>query len=116
MVRNTYDFDCARPTSFWFVICDTFVDIDGFSTKMRNFLRKSLKTYDIQRVSADEILSVGLPIYQEANRSYRIKAPEITAEEFRYCIEYCVCHMDYCHVKGFVGWCFLCWLILQPYC
>lgn len=89
MVRNTYDFDCARPTSFWFVICDTFVDIDGFSTKMRNMLRKSLKTYDIKRVSADEIISVGLPVYQEANKSYKIKAPEISEEEFRRRIESC---------------------------
>lgn len=43
MVRNTYDFDCGYPTSFWYVIKDTFEGIEGLSTKMRNQLEKVLK-------------------------------------------------------------------------
>lgn len=89
IVRNTYEFDCGYPTSFWYVINDTFIDIGGFSTKMRNMLRKSLKTYDIKRVSANEILSVGLPAYQEACKSYKIKTSVISEEEFRQRIREC---------------------------
>lgn len=89
MVRNTYDFDCGYPTSFWYVIKDTFEGIEGLSTKMRNQIRKSLKTYDFVRVSAAEMLSVGLPVYQEACKSYRVKVPVISQKDFETRIENC---------------------------
>lgn len=81
-VRNTYDFDCKEKTSFWYVIKDSFGGIEELSSKKRNQVRKSLKTYDVRKVSAEEILSVGLPIYQEACESYRIETHVVTAEEF----------------------------------
>lgn len=89
MVRNTYDFDCGYSTFFWYVIKDTFEGIEGLSTKMRNQIRKSLKTYDFVRVSAAEMLSVGLPVYQEACKSYRVKVPIISQKEFEERIENC---------------------------
>ncbi len=83
LVRNTYDFDCKEETSFWFVIKDTFGGMEELSSKKRNQVRKSLKTYDVRRVSAEELLSVGLPIYQEACESYRVKTSVVTDEDFR---------------------------------
>lgn len=73
MVRNTYDFDCEKETSFWYVIKDKFGGMEELSSKKRNQVKKSLKTYNVRKVSAEEILSVGLPIYQEACESYKVK-------------------------------------------
>ena len=53
-------------TSFWFVIKDSFGGMEELSSKMRNQVRKSLKTYDVCRVSASEMLRVGFPIFQTA--------------------------------------------------
>lgn len=83
MVRNTYDFDCDKETSFWYVIKDKFGGMEELSSKKRNQVKKSLKTYNVRKVSAEEILSVGLPIYQEACESYKVKTSIITSNEFR---------------------------------
>lgn len=89
LVRNTYGFDCEKETSFWYVIKDSFGGMEELSSKKRNQVRKSLKTYDVRKVSAEEILSVGLPIYQEACESYRIKTAIISADDFAKRIESC---------------------------
>lgn len=46
-------------------------------------MKKSLKTYDVYRVPASEMLRVGFPIFQAAVESYRVKASPITMESFR---------------------------------
>lgn len=78
MVRNTCDFDCKEETSFWYVIKDSFEGMEELSSRCRGKVRRSLKTYDVRRVSAQELLAVGLPIYQEACKSYKVKADIIT--------------------------------------
>lgn len=82
MVRNTYDFDCKEETSFWYVIKDSFEGMEELSSRCRGKVRRSLKTYDVRRVSAQELLAVGLPIYQEACKSYKVKADIITKQQF----------------------------------
>lgn len=82
MVRNTYDFDCKEETSFWYVIKDKFGGMEELSSRSRGKVRRSLKTYDVRRVSAQELLAVGLPIYQEACKSYKVKADIITKQQF----------------------------------
>ena len=42
MVRNTYDFDCDKETSFWYVIKDKFGGMEELSSKKRNQVKKSL--------------------------------------------------------------------------
>lgn len=69
-------------TSFWFVIKDSFGGMEELSSKMRNQVRKSLKTYDVCRVSASEILRVGFPIFQTALENYKVKAAQINMETF----------------------------------
>lgn len=83
LLRNVYDWDCEYKTSFWFVIKDSFGGLEELSSKMRNQVKKSLKTYDVCRVSADEMLQVGFPIFQSAIEGYRVKASRITMEAFR---------------------------------
>lgn len=82
MLRNVYDWDCRDETSFWFVIKDSFSGMEELSSKMRNQIRKSLKTYDVERVSANEMLQVGFTIFQSAIENYRVKASQLTLEDF----------------------------------
>jgi len=56
--------------------------MEELSSKMRNQVRKSLKTYDVERVSANEMLQVGFPIFQSAIEHYRVKAAQPTMEDF----------------------------------
>lgn len=83
LLRNVYSWDCGHETSFWYVIKDSFVGMEELSSKMRNQVKKSLKTYDVYRVPASEMLRVGFPIFQAAVESYRVKASPITMESFR---------------------------------
>lgn len=82
LLRNVYDWDCRDETSFWFVIKDSFSGMEELSSKMRNQIRKSLKTYDVERVSANEMLQVGFTIFQSAIENYRVKASQLTLEDF----------------------------------
>lgn len=74
MFRNTYDFDCEETTLFWYVIKDTFGGLEELSSKMRNQVKKSLKIYDIERISPIEFQRIGLSIYNSAQENYRVKA------------------------------------------
>ena len=83
LLRNVYEWDCDHETSFWFVIKDSFGGMEELSSKMRNQVKKSLKTYDVNRVSASEMLLVGFPIFQSALDNYRVKAHRITMDAFK---------------------------------
>jgi hypothetical protein len=87
LLRNTYDFDCKKETSFWFVIKDRFVGFEELSSKVRNQVRKSLKTYDIRRVSLKDLESVGYYIFSVAQESYRIKCSVLSKEQYRAIIQ-----------------------------
>lgn len=82
LVRNTYDFDCNEETSFWYVIKDSFDEMTELSTKVRNQVRKSLKTYNIKIVSANEMLEHGYSIFCEAIENYKVKAQLFSKESF----------------------------------
>ena len=82
LLRNVYNWASMYKTSFWFVIKDSFGGMEELSSKMRNQVRKSLKTYDVCRVSASEILRVGFPIFQTALENYKVKAAQINMETF----------------------------------
>ncbi len=82
MLRNTFDWDVSEETSFWYVIKDTFGGLEELSSKKRNQVKKSLKTYDVRRVTPEEILEIGLPIYNAAIESYKVKIDTITKEQF----------------------------------
>lgn len=81
MVRNTYHFDLPNPTSFWFVIKDKFGGLEELSPKMRNQIRKSLKTYDVRMVSKNDIAKYGLHIYNSAIKSYNPNAQLLSQQQ-----------------------------------
>lgn len=74
MVRNTHSFDCQKETSFWYVIKDFWGGMDELSSKMRNQVKKSLKTYNVERISAEEFRRIGLSIYNSAQENYKVAA------------------------------------------
>ncbi|WP_270592040.1 hypothetical protein [Butyricimonas faecihominis] len=64
------------------MIKDSFGGIEELSTKVRNQIRKSFKTYDIKRISSDEMLRVGYPVFLAALKSYKVKAKIISELDF----------------------------------
>ena len=87
LVRNTYNWDQSEPTSFWFVIKDEFGGIEELPTKVRNQVRKSLKTYDFKKVGVDEILEKGVNLYNLSRERFGDKELYVTKEHFEkyYC-------------------------------
>lgn len=78
IVRNHFNFDCTQKTSFWFVIKDKFGGMEELSSKMRNQVKKSLRTYDIEIISKKEFIDIGLNIFNAALNNYRVKAKPIS--------------------------------------
>lgn len=82
MIRNTYDFDTKEKTSFWFVIKDKLEDISELPFSTRRNIRRSLRFYDIRKISLEEFSEVALPIISSAQKSYNIKCHVINDNEF----------------------------------
>lgn len=82
MVRCISHFDKLEPTGFWFVIKDSFGGMEELSSKMRNQVRKALKTYDIRIATKDEMLKWGLHIQNSAIAHYKVKAAEVSQDAF----------------------------------
>ncbi len=81
-VRNVYDFDCEEETSFWFVIKDYFGGLEELSSGARRDVRKSLRVYDIDRISIDTLRDEGYSIYAGAQASYRVHCDVFSQEEY----------------------------------
>ena len=79
---NTFDFETNVELPYYYVIKDSFGGIEELSTKVRNQIRKSFKTYDIKRISSDEMLRVGYPVFLAALKSYKVKAKIISELDF----------------------------------
>lgn len=82
MLRNTYDFDCAQETSFWYVIKDQFGGMEELSTRKRNQVRNSLKKLRFEKIDPTLIIEKGYEVYTSAADSYRIKTVIPTKQEF----------------------------------
>ena len=50
LVRNTYNFDCQKETYFWYVIKDSFVDIEELKPRVRNKIRHAQKAFDYRQI------------------------------------------------------------------
>lgn len=69
-VRNTYSFDKEESSLFWYVIKDEFGGFDELPTKVRNQIRKSIKTYEFKRVSYDEIFNEGYLLFNKSRERF----------------------------------------------
>ena len=81
-VQNTYNFDKKEPGAFWFVIKDSFGGLEELSSKKRNQVKKSLKSYDFKIIDAATLKQKGLEVENLARRHYSVKSKEVTREEF----------------------------------
>lgn len=70
VVRNTYEWDKSVESSFWYVIKDEFGDIKELPTKVRNQVRKSLKTYEFKIVPYEEMLRVGCELFNKSRERF----------------------------------------------
>lgn len=80
-VRNTYDFDIAEGRQFWYVIKDSYGDIEELPSKVRNQVRKSLKTYEFRKVGAEEMIEKGFELYNQSRERFG-KDLHVSFEEF----------------------------------
>lgn len=82
MVRNIYNFDCKEETPFWFVIKDKTEDISELPFSARRNIRRSLRFYDIRKISLEEFSEIAFPIITSAQKSYKVKCHIINRKEF----------------------------------
>lgn len=81
-LQNTYNFDKKEPSSFWFVIKDSFGGMEELSSKKRNQVRKSLRCYDFKMIDADVLKLKGLEVENKARKKYAVKSAEVSREDF----------------------------------
>lgn len=82
-VRNVYDFDCASPTEFWFVVKDSFGGMEELSSKMRNQVRRSFKECDFRMIGLAEMMQSGYEVYVSACEGYRKKAKALSKSDYK---------------------------------
>lgn len=69
-VKNVYNWDKKEVSSFWYVIKDEYGGIEELPAKVRNQVRKSLKTYDIRMVTPEEMLEKGYELFNESRARF----------------------------------------------
>lgn len=70
VVRNTFVWDKSEASSFWYVIKDEFGGVEELPTKVRNQVRKSLKTYVFKIVPYEEMLRVGCGLFNKSRERF----------------------------------------------
>lgn len=92
-IRNTYNWDKAIPTQYWYIIKDSFGGIEELPAKVRNQVKKALRTYDYKKVSQEEMLNCGLKVYNESFSRFGRAGTEIGMDFWQERI--CRDHQDY---------------------
>jgi len=118
-LRNTFNWDKQMPTTFWYIIKDSFGGIDELPTKVRNQVRKSLKSYDFKKVGIEEMIDKGYVVYNESRKRFgytngvskeqfagRCRSAVKTGQDLwlgidlitekAECFAFCRCYDDYC--------------------
>lgn len=90
MVRNAYDFDCGKKSSFYYVVKDSFGGMEELSTKMRNQVKKCFKNMRVAQISGEELKEKGYSVFLEASNNYRIKATPPSQKQFKARIDHAV--------------------------
>ena len=82
IVRNSYNWDKKEKSYFWYIIKNTFGGIEELPSKVRNQVRKSLKTYEFKIVSGDEMVNVGCELFNKSRERFGNVKP-ITREQWK---------------------------------
>jgi len=70
-LRNTYDFDSPKSSSFWFVIKDSFGGMDELKRRTRNKVRHALSFFIIERISIELMKEQGYNVYKDSFDRYK---------------------------------------------
>jgi len=79
-LRNTYNFDKADSSSYWYVIKDSYGGMTEVPSKVRNQIRRSLSVYDFRRVTQKEMQEKGFILFNLSRERFNDKSL-ITTEE-----------------------------------
>ena len=77
-----YNWDKQEPTCFWYVIKDEFGGVEELPPKVRNQVKKSLKTYDYRKVSREEMMKLGYELYNDSRKRFNNKDLYLTENEW----------------------------------
>lgn len=69
-VKNTYNFDTSEPTSYWFIIKDSFGGMEELKCRTKNKVRRALRFFDIKPISVDMMREQGYDVYLDSFRRY----------------------------------------------
>ncbi len=82
-VRYTDDFDCDKPTGWWYIIKDTPFDINALKAKRRYEINKGKKYFCVRRINPgdykDELYEVQVGAFAAYPEKYR---PHVEKESF----------------------------------
>lgn len=81
-VRNIYNWDSEQKAPFYYVIKDSFDGMDELPSKVRNQVKKSLKTYEFRIVTCDEMGEKGMDLYNKSRERFGIKESQFDKESW----------------------------------
>lgn len=82
LVRNIYNWDKQTPSCFWYVIKDAYGGMEELPSKVRNQVKKSLRTYDFRKVSKEEMMSLGYELYNDSRKRFKDSGLLFTRDEW----------------------------------
>lgn len=81
-IRWPTDFNSSNETNFWYIIKDSFEELDDMKKNKRRDIKKGLNNFSVKIVSKDYIADNGFDIYVKVLDRYDIN-PNITEEEYK---------------------------------
>ena len=80
-IRNAYDFDCQRPTSFWYIIKDSFEGRSELSKKTNKYIDKANDKFIIRKITHTEFYEGAYEVFLSAFKNYKIKSERIPSKQ-----------------------------------
>lgn len=82
LVRNTYDFDTANETNFWYIIKDHFDGLEELKSNERNKIRRSLNSLTYKKVGVELLEQYGWNILKATYEDYSTTDRKMTSPLF----------------------------------
>ena len=119
LVRNTYNFDQEQENSFWYIIKNTFIGLEEYSSNERNKIRRAIKELDFKKINIDVLKTEGWNILKATYDDYAVSDRSIDETVFLDYLSSCE-HQDFDYWGVFdhdklVGFCTV-WLWLPDSC
>ena len=81
--RWTSNFDCLEKTNFWFVVNDSPIQLENYSSNTRSKIRRGLRNCDVRIVDKATIVNQGYEVYKQAFNRYNTYLIAKDYNEFR---------------------------------